>query len=142
MRAALATLFFGIMLFLGIMAGSPVAQATPQVVTSEATRTARQGIDALLATYLTLDKECKIGDEPKIEPIEGPSNGIIRMRPQPINLRDVPGAPRRNCVGTSPSGIGVFYRANRKFKGEDRVRLRITYPEGHQREITLTITVK
>jgi hypothetical protein len=126
----------------GLLFPAAMAQGASQVVTSEATRTARQGIDALLATYLTLDKECKIGDDPKIEPIEGPSNGIIRMRPQPINLRAVPGAPRGNCVGTSPSGIGVFYRANRKFKGEDRVRLRITYPNGDKREIALTITVK
>ena len=115
--------------------------AAPKVITSEVTRKGRPGLDSLIATYLVLDRDCKIGADPKIDTIEAPKGGAIRTRPQPINLRDVPGAPRKNCIGTSPRGVGIFYRAERKFRGDDRAVVRVTYPNGDTRVITVTFHV-
>jgi hypothetical protein len=123
----------------------PAAQTPPRqpvVTQTEATRKGRANTDIFLGVYLTLDRECKIGEAPKLTVITEPKSGKIRTRPHPINLRDVPGAPRRTCIGTSPSGLAILYRSERRFRGEDKVQFRLTYPNGDIREVSATITVE
>lgn len=128
----------------------PGASTTPAAVTprqpvvtkTEVTRKGRPNNDIFLGTYLTLDRECKIGEAPKVTYSVEPKNGKMRTRPHPINLRDVPGAPRRTCIGTSPNGLAVLYRADRRFKGEEKIEFRLTYPNGDMREVSATVTVE
>lgn len=128
--------------------GAPSPAATPavageaKVVKSEVERKGRTGVDTFLATYLTLSKDCKVGVNPKIEVTIQPKNGKVNTRANAINLRAVPGAPRNNCIGTSPSGVGVFYRAERRFKGEDHFVYRIVYPTGDIREVSAKVVTQ
>ncbi|CAN1492333.1 hypothetical protein MCEMSEM23_00229 [Rhabdaerophilaceae bacterium] len=115
---------------------------TPVVTKSEATRKGRTEQDVFLGVYLSLDRECKIGDAPKFEFTLNPLKGKIRTRSHPINLRDVPGAPRRTCIGTSPSGQAVIYRSDRRFKGEETVGFRVIYPNGDVREVSVALTIE
>ena len=122
---------------------APVSAAEPAKVTE--TSIERKGDyrrDTFLGVYLTLDRDCKVGETPRIETVESPQGGKMRTRPHPINLRDVPGAPRRNCIGTSPGGLAVLYRPDRKFKGQDKVVFRVLYPNGDRRTVTATLTVE
>jgi len=96
----------------------------------------------VLGIYLTLDRDCKIGEAPKVTYALEPKNGKMRTRPHPINLRDVPGAPRRTCIGTSPNGLAVLYRSDRRFKGEEKIQFTLTYPNGDTREVSATVTVE
>lgn len=128
---------------------APVAGATPataggeaKIVKSEVERKGRTGFDTFMATYLTLSKECKVGVNPKIEITIQPKNGKIVTRANAINLRAVPGAPKGNCIGTSPNGIGVFYRAERRFRGEDTFTYRMVYPMGDIREVSAKVLVQ
>ena len=118
---------------------TPAAAGEAKIVKSEVERKGRTGFDTFLATYLTLSKECKIGANPKIDVTVPPKNGKINIRPNAINLRSVPGAPKTNCIGVSPSGVGVFYRAERKFRGEDSFTYRVIYPTGDIREVTAKV---
>ena len=123
-------------------ATAPVAATEAKVVKSEVERKGRTGIDTFLATYLTLSKECKVGANPKVEITTQPKSGKINTRANAINLRAVPGAPKGNCIGTSPNGIGVFYRAERRFKGEDAFTYRMIYPMGDIREVSAKVMVQ
>lgn len=127
-------------------AAAPAAAPAP-VVEGKTTQVAverkgRSNSDIYLGTYLSLDRDCKVGAAPRFEMVTEPKNGKLRTRANAINLRDVPGAPRRNCIGTSPSGVGVFYRSDRKFSGEVEAIFRMVYPNGDKREITAKITVQ
>lgn len=121
---------------------TPAAAGEAKIVKSEVERKGRTGVDTFLATYLTLSKECKVGVNPKIEVTTQPKNGKINTRTNAINLRAVPGAPKTNCIGTSPNGIGVFYRAERRFKGEDTFVYRIVYPTGDIREVSAKVVIQ
>lgn len=120
----------------------PVAAGEPKVTATEVERKGRTGFDILLGTYLTLDRDCKIGQPPVLSQPTEPKGGKLRTRPGPINLRDVPGAPRRNCIGVSPNGLAIVYRAERRFRGEDLAVFRLTYPNGDIREVTAKIIVQ
>jgi hypothetical protein len=124
---------------------TPTATApasAPNVVRTETERKGRSGLEIFLGTYLTLNRECKVGPTPKIEYPEPPKNGKMTTRAFPINLRAVPGAPRGNCIGTSPNGLAVIYRSERRFRGEDRIVFRVVYPTGDVREVTARVIVQ
>lgn len=122
---------------------APAAAAhTPVTTPVEVTRKGRPGSDIFLGVYLTLDRECKVGSTPRIEFSGDPRSGKLRTRPHPINLRDVPGAPRRTCIGTSPNGQAVIFRPDRRFRGEEKLEFRVVYPNGDVRAVTATITVE
>lgn len=118
------------------------AAGEAKTVKSEVERKGRIGFDTFLSTYLTLSKECKVGANPKVEVTTPPKNGKINIRPNAINLRAVPGAPKTNCIGTSPYGVGVFYRAERRFKGEDTFVYRVVYPTGDIREVSAKVVIQ
>lgn len=128
---------------------SPASAEAPNPKAEEGkvtkTNTERKGKTAteiFLGVYLTLDKDCKIGASPKLEFPTPPQNGKIHTRNFPINLRDVPGAPRRTCIGTSPSGMAVIYRSEKKFKGEENIVFKLTYPNKDIREVSAKIIVQ
>ena len=54
----------------------------------------------------------------------------------------VPGAPRTNCIGTSPSGLGVFFRPERRFAGTETFSFKIIYPDGDIREVAAKIVIE
>lgn len=122
------------------VATAPAAEI--KIVKSEAERKGRTGLEVFIGTYLTLSKECKVGVNPKLEIPQPPKHGKLNTRPNAINLRQVPGAPKTNCIGTSPYGLGVFYRSERKFKGEDAFVFRLVYPNGDIREVTTKVQVQ
>jgi hypothetical protein len=111
-------------------------------VHTEVERKGRAGMDVFLGTYLTLSADCKVGASPEITFPELPKNGITKIRTFPINLREVPGAAKRNCIGTSPKGVAAVYHAKPRFKGEDRLVFKVTYPNGDTREVSVKITVQ
>lgn len=122
-------------------------QATPpnpeaKTVKTEVERKGRVGREIFISTYLTLSKECKVGPNPRLDVTTPPKNGKVYTRANAINLRAVPGAPRTNCIGTSPSGLGVFYRPERRFSGEETFAFRIVYPGGDIREVAAKIVVE
>lgn len=118
------------------------APSEPKVTSTQIERKGRTGFDITLGTYLTLDKECKIGPLPRLEITGEPKGGKIRQHPGAINLREVPGAPRRNCIGTSPNGMVIVYRAERRFKGEETIAFRLHYPNGDIREVNARVLVQ
>lgn len=119
-------------------------QAQPdasKIVHVEVTRRGRANSDIFMGVYLALDRECRVGGPPRIEFTSPPANGRMKTRNHPINLREVPGAPRRTCIGTSPNGVAVVYRADPRFRGEDQVVFRAFYPNGDIREVTARVTI-
>jgi hypothetical protein len=114
----------------------------PKVIKAEGERKGRTGTDIFLGTYLTLSADCKVGPNPTIEFTAAPKNGITKLRTYPINLRDVPGAPKRTCIGTSPRGAAAVYRSNPRFKGEDHLSFVVRYPNGDTREVSMKVTVQ
>ena len=122
---------------------TPAAPAhTPVVTKSEAERKGGSDRDIFMGVYLALDRDCKVGSGPRIEFVSNPANGKMKTRNHPINLRDVPGAPRRTCIGTSPNGVAVIYRSNKRFKGDDLVNFKAIYPNGDIRDVTVKIVVQ
>ena len=114
----------------------------PKVTTTEAERKGRMNSDVFLGVYLSLDKECKVGAQPRLEVMTQPVGGKIRTRNYPINLRDVPGAPRRTCIGTSPNGLAIMYRSEKKFKGDDLARFKLIYPNGDIRDVSVKVVIQ
>lgn len=116
-------------------ATTPAAKADTEVIQTEVERTGRMGRDVIFATYLTLSKDCRVGASPRVEFPVPPKTGKVGTRTSAINLRAVPGAPRKNCIGTSPNGVLVFFRPERRFKGEETFTYRVVYPDGATREV-------
>lgn len=123
-------------------AATPAAPVEPKIVKAEVERKGRIGREVILGTYLTLTKECKVGATPKIEYPSPPQHGKMVTRTSAINLRQVPGAPRGNCIGTSPNGILVAYRPERRFSGEDVIVFKVVYPNGDAREVTAKVVIQ
>lgn len=121
---------------------APATLAEPKIVKAEVERKGRVGREVILGTYLTLSKECKVGATPKIEYPAPPKSGKMVTRTSAINLRHVPGAPRGNCIGTSPNGILVAYRPDRRFSGEETIVFKVVYPDGDAREVTAKIVIQ
>jgi hypothetical protein len=124
---------------------APQGQAPDHETKTTTTSTERKGktaSDIFLGVYLSLDKDCKIGASPKLDFPKPAQNGKVFTRNFPINLRDVPGAPRRTCIGTSPSGMAVIYRSAPKFKGEENIIFKLTYPNGDVREVSAKVIVQ
>lgn len=124
------------------LSGATQPKPEPRIVKTEVERKGRIGREVFISTYLTLSRECKVGPNPRLETMEAPKNGKLYTRPNAINLRAVPGAPRTNCIGTSPYGLGVFYRPERRFKGEETFVFRIVYPDGDIREVSAKVIVE
>lgn len=127
-------------------ARTPVATTTTsatgvKTTRAEVERKGRTGYDIYLGTYLTLSADCKVGAGPEITFPEPPKSGVTKIRNYPINLRDVPGAPKRTCIGTSPKGVAAVYQSKARFKGEDRLVFKVTYPNGDTREVSVKLTV-
>ncbi|MCA0407187.1 MAG: hypothetical protein LCH39_13675 [Proteobacteria bacterium] len=118
------------------------AAAGPKATHAEVERKGRTGYDIFLGTYLTLSADCKVGNSPEITFPEPPKNGVTKIRTYPINLRDVPGAPKRTCIGTSPKGVAAIYQSKARFKGEDQLRFKVSYPNGDTREVSVKILVQ
>ncbi len=121
---------------------APEEKVTPESTKTEVERTGRMGRDVIFATYLTLSKDCKVGASPRVEFPVPPKNGKVGTRTSAINLRAVPGAPRKNCIGTSPNGVLVFFRPDRRFKGEEVFTYRVVYPDGSAREVVAKAIVQ
>lgn len=117
-------------------------KAAAESTKTEVERTGRMGRDVIFATYLTLSKDCKVGASPRVEFPVPPKNGKAGTRTSAINLRAVPGAPRKNCIGTSPNGVLVFFRPDRRFKGEEVFTYRVVYPDGSAREVVAKAIVQ
>lgn len=117
-------------------------KTAPESTKTEVERTGRMGRDVIFATYLTLSKDCKVGASPRVEFPVPPKNGKAGTRTSAINLRAVPGAPRKNCIGTSPNGVLVFFRPDRRFKGEEVFTYRVVYPDGSAREVVAKAIVQ
>jgi hypothetical protein len=114
----------------------------PKVVKTEVERQGRPNREVFIATYLTLSRDCKVGPNPRLEVSQAPKNGKVYTRANAINLRAVPGAPRTNCIGTSPSGLGVFFRPERRFAGTETFTFKIIYPDGDIREVAAKIVIE
>jgi hypothetical protein len=114
----------------------------PKIVKTEVERKGKVGREIFISTYLTLSRDCRVGANPKLDVPEPPKNGKLYTRPNAINLRAVPGAPRTNCIGTSPYGLGLFYRPERRFKGEETFLFKIVYPDGDIREVSAKVIVE
>ena len=127
------------LLALGCGAMAFAVEAAAQAAT-ETKRSGRTGADIVLGADLSVEKGCKVGGPPKIEVTEKPAHGQIITRPQGVNIRTAPGAPK-NCIGLSPNGVAVIYRSARRFKGEDTATFQVTLPDG-VREVKAAITVK
>jgi hypothetical protein len=121
---------------------APAKPTTPEIIKTEVERKGRTGRDVILGTYLTLTKDCKVGASPRVEFPVAPKAGKTGTRTSAINLRHVPGAPRRNCIGTSPNGVLVYFRPERRFKGEDALVYRVIYPDGVIREVAAKVIVQ
>lgn len=115
---------------------------TPKATQAEVERKGRTGFDIYLGTYLTLSADCKIGAGPEITFPVPPKNGVTKIRNHPINLRDVPGAPKRTCIGTSPKGVAAIYQSKARFKGEETLTFKVAYPNGDTREVSVKILVQ
>lgn len=127
---------------LGGATNAAAPKAEPKIVKTEVERKGKIGREVFISTYLTLSKDCKVGVNPKLDIAAQPKNGKVYTRANAINLRAVPGAVRTNCIGTSPSGLGVFYRPERRFKGEETFTFKIVYPEGDIREVAAKIVIE
>jgi hypothetical protein len=114
----------------------------PKATRTEVERKGRTGYDIYLGTYLTLSADCKVGSGPEITFPVAPKNGVTKIRNYPINLRDVPGAPKRTCIGTSPKGVAAVYQSKARFKGEDTLVFKVSYPNGDTREVSVKLTVQ
>lgn len=123
-------------------AATDKAAGTPKASHAEVERKGKTGYDIFLGTYLTLSADCKVGNSPEITFPEAPKNGVTKIRTYPINLRDVPGAPKRTCIGTSPKGVAAVYQSKARFKGEDQLRFKVAYPNGDTREVSVKILVQ
>lgn len=120
---------------------APTEPLSTEVTSVAVTRDVKAGYEVTIGAWLTVSKECKVGETPKIEFVTQPTNGALRTKPAALNIRSIPGAPK-NCVGVSPRGIGVAYRPKARFVGQDTAFFKVLYPGGQTREVTATIMVK
>lgn len=108
----------------------------------ELQKTVKTGRDIYIGSYITIDKSCKVGTTPKVEIVQQPPTGTLRVRPHAVVLMSAPGVQRNKCLGTSPAGIAIWYRSKARFKGDDKFSYSVAYPDGRQRDVTVTMSVQ
>lgn len=123
----------------------PAAPVQPVVIdrsSLDLKKTAKPGRDVYIGSYITIDKTCKVGATPKIEITEQPPNGSLRIRPHAVVLMTAPGVQRNKCLGTSPSGIAIWYRSKPRAKGDDTFAYSVAYPDGRQRDVKVVVSIQ
>ena len=86
------------------------------------------GQETRLAAYGTPNEKCEGGPKPTIELVDRPSHGTLTDKNARI-VAERANVPRRDhpCLGRFIDAVAVIYVPAAKFRGSDRVRLRVKF---------------
>jgi hypothetical protein len=93
-----------------------------------------------LGHFANVNGDCTSGGSVTVRVVSGPSSGAIRMA-QNVGYGHF-GGDYQQCNAVKVMGESVIYTPQRGFTGTDSVQLDVFYPNGVERVVTFTITVK
>lgn len=108
----------------------------------ESERTAVEGQTIKLNFVVGLNPDCTVRDEPIVQIIEMPTNGVATV----TKARDYTGFPPESpfavCNKTKVSGIKLEYQSNSGFKGSDSVTVESISSTGRTTRVHYAVAVR
>ena len=88
------------------------------------------GSESRISNLYIVHADCTPGPQPEWRVINKPKHGELRFERMtvPVNLKE--NTPRAHCNGKPIDAVGVFYKSNDSFVGEDRIILDVNYKVG------------
>ncbi len=90
--------------------------------------TVEPGGEVLVRGHMNWDKVCRPLPAPIIKIARHPTNGTVAIRPGTFAVTPKSWHPdaQGTCPGRSFPGLGIYYRANRTFRGVDTFEYEVT----------------
>lgn len=88
------------------------------------------GKEVKITSHSSFDNQCRWhGVYPDVITISGPFHGRIALRKivNTVGARSI-GGYKHHCFAKKIPGIGIYYRPNPGFRGEDRVSYKVLFP--------------
>jgi hypothetical protein len=116
----------------------------PGISNAQQTTTASvfSGNEARVLAPNWVNTDCTSGLRPDVRVTSAPSNGSIRLEDIQIAVSRNSGDSRAYCNGKQVDAVGVFYRSNEGFAGQDRVVIDADFKTGVVRRYTAVIDVR
>jgi hypothetical protein len=100
------------------------------------------GIEARVAAPHSVQADCKSGQRPEVRIASPPSSGRVRLEPIAFVVNRKKGNERAHCNGKQVDAIGVFYRSNEGFVGQDRAVIEWDAKTGTVHRSTIVVDVR
>jgi hypothetical protein len=100
------------------------------------------GREARVAAPHSVQADCTSGQRPEVRLATPPASGSVRLEPIALVVNRKKGDERALCNGKRVDAIGVFYRSNAGFVGQDRVVIEWDLKTGSVRRSTIVVEVR
>jgi hypothetical protein len=115
---------FGIFVVAAALGASRAVPAQAQKIPANRTlhKTVRAGAELRVATYTQHTPDCRSGRNPQISVTGQPGHGTLDIRPDTVVMREsrTGTAASLACIGSTLTGLGVFYTPAAGFSGTDQ----------------------
>jgi hypothetical protein len=100
------------------------------------------GKETRVAAPHSVQADCTSGQRPEVRVATPPSSGSIRLAPIALVVNRDKSDARANCNGKQVDAVGVFYRSNAGFVGQDRAVIEWDTKTGSVRRSTVVVEVR
>lgn len=98
--------------------------------------------EARVAAPHSVQADCTSGQRPEVRLTTPPSSGTIHLRPIELVVNRNKSDARAHCNGKRVDAVGVFYRSNAGFVGQDRAVIEWDTKTGSVRRSTVVVEVR
>ena len=123
---------------IGLLIAAPAAPSAGGDERAQRSVFVSAGRETRIASYGAPDEKCAGRAEPTIQIVEWPSYGTLADKPVRI-IAEHAGVARRDhpCLGRFITSLALYYRPTARFRGSDRIRLRVKFPATQTDEETV-----
>ncbi|MDI1346065.1 MAG: hypothetical protein PSV22_18465 [Pseudolabrys sp.] len=100
------------------------------------------GSESRIAAMNNVNIDCTSGPVPSLRIVTPPKNGQHRLEEIAYLVDRPAGNSRANCNGKPVTAVGVFYKSNADYVGQDNIVIDVDFKSGTVRRYNFKITVR
>jgi hypothetical protein len=100
------------------------------------------GAESRIAAMNYVNTDCTSGPVPSLRIVTPPKNGEHRLEEITYLVDRPAGNSRAKCNGKPVTAIGVFYKSNADYVGQDSIVIDVDFKDGTVRRYNFKITVR
>ncbi len=100
------------------------------------------GNESRIGILANVNSRCQSEDLPDVKVARKPAKGELRLDTTPVVIGVTRASAYWRCNGKEVEMVGVFYKANEGFVGDDRIVVDVDYKIGQVRRVTYVVKVR